>query len=150
MSRTHRTLALAAVLAFGGAGTAAAQPFDDVLIDTPSADFGENFGAGAPQDPGELDWNQQPNQTTPFLEGHLYLSNLAGAHGRVRIEYYDNGHSQIGFRNGADKNGTGGVAAHVIHLGGFTSASRHVHAMLQTDETGSYVTVPGSTQVFTP
>lgn len=154
-TRRTRTAAVAALLAAGAAGMASA-PAEAVVLDTDHPrvtathhDFGTNWVLGAPVNGGDLEWDLVNGVTTPRISGYHYLTDQAC--GRVRVEYYDAGHSLLGSRNSAVRCAPGNGKTQ--WWTSFTSFSHtnvtHVHVMVQRrNASGSFTTMGTDVEDF--
>ena len=90
--------AAAAGIALAAAAPASAWDNDRPRITNQGIDFGTNWdGFGAPINGGELHWHTESNgNVDPHLVGNLYLNNSSGTRARMKIEYFDADHNEIG------------------------------------------------------
>jgi len=94
-------------------------------------DFGTHWVAGAPVNGGYLDWDLTDGVTTPIVQGYHYVSDQEC--GRVRVEYYDDDHDEIGSRNGPRHCAPGnGKTQWWVDIDSYDSATvDHVHVIVQ-------------------
>ena len=90
--------AAAAGIVLAAAAPASAWDNDRPKITNQGIDFGLNWdGFGAPINGGELHWHTESNgNVDPHVVGNLYLNNSSGTRARMKIEYFDAAHNEIG------------------------------------------------------
>ncbi len=93
--------AAALVITTMAAAPAMAWPVDHPKIVGPHLDFGSNWNgaAAAPDDGGNLYWDTTGGIVTPTLSGRLFMNNVDGLRGRLRIDYYDAAENRITLRH---------------------------------------------------
>ena len=99
--RSLATAAAAVAIAAVTAGPAAAWPVDHPRVLGPHIDFGSNWNAAltAPTAGGNLRWDTTGGIVTPTLSGKLFMNNVNGLRGQLRIDYYDAAHNRITLRH---------------------------------------------------
>ena len=99
--RSLATAAAALAVAIVAAAPASAWPVDHPRIVGPHVDFGSNWNgaAGEPNAGGNLRWDTTGGVVTPTLSGRLFMNNVDGLRGRLRIDYYDAAQDRITLRH---------------------------------------------------
>ena len=101
IARSLATAAAALALTAVAAAPASAWPVDHPKVVGPHLDFGSNWnGALAePTDGGNLYWDTTGGVVTPTLSGRLFMNNVDGLRGRLRIDYFDAAHKRVALRH---------------------------------------------------
>jgi hypothetical protein len=99
--RSLATAAAAVAIAAVSAGPASAWQVDHPKVVGPNIDFGSNWSGalGAPLAGGNLRWDTTGGTVTPKLSGRLFMNNVNGLRGRLRIDYYDAAQNRIALRH---------------------------------------------------
>src|SRR4051794_20796145 len=99
--RSLATAAAALALMTVAAAPASAWPVDHPKVVGPHLDFGSNWNGvlGEPTDGGNLYWDTTGGVVTPTLSGRLFMNNVDGLRGRLRIDYYDAADNRITLRH---------------------------------------------------
>lgn len=91
LSRTLKTITIAAIAAgvFAGSASASVVDYDDVKLTSTGYDFGENgFAFGEPTNAGDLHFHHENGTIRPHLRGVIHLNDADGTCGRMRLEYF--------------------------------------------------------------
>ena len=101
IGRSLATVAAVAAVAGIGAAPASAWPVDHPRIVAPQLDFGSNWSGAlaAPTAGGNLRWDTTGGTVTPILSGRLFMNNVNGLRGRLRIDYFDAAQNRIALRH---------------------------------------------------
>jgi hypothetical protein len=80
---------------------ASAWPVDHPKVVGPHIDFGSDWNGAAnePNAGGNLYWDTTGGDVTPTLSGRLFMNNVEGLRGRLRIDYYDAAQNRITLRH---------------------------------------------------
>ena len=111
--RSLATAAAAVAIAAVSAGPASAWQVDHPKVVGPNIDFGSNWSGalGAPLAGGNLRWDTTGGTVTPKLSGRLFMNNVNGLRGRLRIDYYDAAHNRIALRHSTWRTAAAGFNA---------------------------------------
>ena len=111
--RSLATAAAALALTTVAAAPASAWPVDHPKVVGPHLDFGRNWNGalGEPTDGGNLYWDTTGGVVTPTLSGRLFMNNVDGLRGRLRIDYYDAAHNRITLRHSTWRTAAAGFNA---------------------------------------
>ena len=111
--RSLTTAAAALAIIAVAAAPASAWPVDHPKIVGPHVDFGSNWNGAAaePNDGGNLEWDTTGGIVTPTLSGRLFMNNVDGLRGRLRIDYYDAAQNRITLRHSTWRTAAAGFNA---------------------------------------
>jgi hypothetical protein len=111
--RSLATAAAALAITTVAAAPASAWPVDHPRIPGPHVDFGSNWNGAAsePNDGGRLYWDTTGGVVTPTLSGRLFMNNVDGLRGRLRIDYYDAAQNRITLRHSTWRTAAAGFNA---------------------------------------
>ena len=111
--RSLAAAAAALAITAVAAAPASAWPVDHPKIVGQHLDFGSNWNGAAaePNDGGNLYWDTTGGVVTPTLSGKLFMNNVDGLRGRLRIDYFDAAHDRITLRHSTWRTAAAGFNA---------------------------------------
>jgi hypothetical protein len=148
--RSLVTAAAAIAIAAVSAGPASAWPVDHPKVVGPNIDFGSAWSGAiaAPTAGGNLRWDTTGGTVTPTLSGKLYMNNVNGLRGRLRIDYYDAAHNRITLRHSTWRTaGPGFNAFDFVDFKPFGAANVYgVEVKTQIEDAAGVITTIGTVE----